>query len=398
MNAKLTTVSAVAIALVSAAQAHAQTSAPPESAPPPPAGEKGYLDQDVAAPTNALELSVGTGYTQGFGSLQSGVNMQDVITPGIGVDFGIAYRFHPRWSIGLVGAWQGFQPERANSANGLTAGFAAAYHFSPYTRTDPWLQLGAGYRMLWEGHDTSPTVLTHGFELGKALLGVDIRVDKDVAIAPVIGADLSLPLWQSVGGGTSVAITDPRVSAYVFAGLQARFDVTSTHDTGKPMVAEAPPPVITQAEVPAPKPAPPAPVEETKPVSPSISVSEEVLQACNINLNNIEKAPKFDFDKSQLLPEDEVILEKIAECFSSGPLKGKDMLLVGRADPRGTVQYNEKLGMKRANAVSSALERLGVEKEQLQPTSRGKLDATGTDEASWAMDRRVDILLVHHDH
>ncbi|HSQ65604.1 MAG TPA: OmpA family protein [Polyangiaceae bacterium] len=394
MNAKLTTASAVAIALVSAAQAHAQTaSAPPESAPPE--GEKGYLDQDVPAPTNALELSVGTGYTQGFGSMQSGVNLQDVITPGIGVDFGVAYRFHPRWAIGLVGQWQGFEPERATSANGLTAGLAASYHFSPYTRTDPWLQLGTGYRMLWESHDTSPTLLTHGFELGKVQLGVDIRVDKDVALAPVIGADLSLPLWQSVGGGTSVAITDPRVSTYVFAGLQARFDVTSTHDTGKPPVmAKAPPPVvITQAEV-APK--PPPPIEETKPVSPSISVSEEVLQACQMDLNNIEKAPKFDFDKSQLLAEDEAVLEKIAECFSTGPLKGKDMLLVGRADPRGAVNYNQKLGMRRANAVSDALERLGVGKDQIQPTSRGELDATGTDESTWAIDRRVDILLVHH--
>jgi peptidoglycan-associated lipoprotein len=388
MNAKFTTASAVALTLVSASQAYAQQSAGAQ-----PEGEKkGYFAQDVEAPTNAFELSVGTGYTQGFGSLQSGVGMKDVITPGFAVDLGLGYRIDPRWAVGLTGQYQEFVAERSSGARGLTAGLAAAYHFSPYTRTDPWLQLGTGYRLLWETHpDPTPNLLTHGFELAKLTLGVDIRVDKDVALAPVIGADLTLPLWQSVGGNNSVAINNPTVSTFVFAGLQGRFDVTSTHESGKPIMAKAvSETTITQAEVPK-----PPPVEETKPVSPSISVSEEVMEACKSYLDNVDKAPKFDFDKSALQAEDEAVLEKIAECFTSGPLKGANINLVGRADPRGTVEYNMALGMRRANSVEDALDRLGIDKGRIDATSRGELDATGTNEASWALDRRVDIMVKH---
>jgi len=41
--------------------------------------------------------------------------------------------------------------------------------------------------------------------------------------------------------------------------------------------------------------------------------------------------------------------------------------------------------------VSKYLERLGVQSPQLAVTTRGALDATGTDEAGWAADRRVDV-------
>jgi hypothetical protein len=36
---------------------------------------------------------------------------------------------------------------------------------------------------------------------------------------------------------------------------------------------------------------------------------------------------------------------------------------------------------------------LGVDHREISETSRGKLDATGTDDASWRRDRRVDIAL-----
>lgn len=389
MNAKLTTVSAVALALAFTSQARAQQTGEAQ----PEGEQRSYFNQYVDAPTKAFELSVGTGYTQGFGNLQSGVAMKDVITPGFAVDLGLGYRIDPHWMVGLAGQYQEFVAERSSGARGLTADLAAAYHFSPYMRVDPWLQLASGYRLLWETQpDPTPNLLSHGFELAKLTLGFDIRVDKDVAIAPVIGADLTLPLWQSVGGGNSVAINNPSVSTFIFAGLQGRFDVTNTHESGRPIVAKAVSETrITGAEVPPAKPPP----EETKPVSPSISVSEEVLAACKAYLDNVESAPKFEFDKSNLMAEDEVVLEKIAECFTTGPLKGADIYLVGRADPRGTVQYNQALGMRRADSVENALDRLGVDKGRIDSTSRGELDATGTDEASWARDRRVDILIKH---
>jgi peptidoglycan-associated lipoprotein len=65
--------------------------------------------------------------------------------------------------------------------------------------------------------------------------------------------------------------------------------------------------------------------------------------------------------------------------------------LVGRADPRGTEEYNLGLGTRRAANVRDYLQHLGVSAGQLSQTTRGALDATGTNEVGWHDDRRVDL-------
>jgi peptidoglycan-associated lipoprotein len=74
-------------------------------------------------------------------------------------------------------------------------------------------------------------------------------------------------------------------------------------------------------------------------------------------------------------------------------MAGRKLSLIGRADPRGTPEYNLMLGQARANAVAWYLTAHGVSAANAGATSRGKLDATGVDEAGWARDRRVDVLL-----
>ena len=373
MNSKLTMLFGVgaALALASDANAQAETS---EAKP-------------LETPTKALEIYGGAGYTQGFGSLQAGVDMKQVITPGIATDVGVGYRVDPHWAVGLTGQYAEFDAQRANSARGAIFGAAVAYHIRPFEKWDPWVQLGTGYRFLWENNVApTPDLLTHGFELARLLVGLDSRVSRDIAMGPAVGVDITLPLWQAVNGGTSTALNDPRVSTFVFAGLSARFDVG-----GRFVGGEKPPVVtVTQAAVCPPAPAPPP----AKPVSPSLAASDEVLEACKMNLDNVDTAPKFDFDKSVLLPADMDVLAKVAECFSTGPLKGDRMLLVGRADPRGTREYNDALGMRRADTVATYMEQHGIDGARIERTSRGKDDATGTDEATWATDRRVDMLRV----
>lgn len=132
---------------------------------------------------------------------------------------------------------------------------------------------------------------------------------------------------------------------------------------------------------------------EMKQASPSVAVSDEIAKACSFRLDDIEQAPKFDFDESDLLPGDREVLDRLGQCLTTGPLAGRSVRLVGRADPRGTIEYNLALGARRANAVAVYLKHLGVGGERLRETSRGELDATGTDEGSWQRDRRVDIVL-----
>jgi peptidoglycan-associated lipoprotein len=144
------------------------------------------------------------------------------------------------------------------------------------------------------------------------------------------------------------------------------------------------------------KPAATATTQATKPiadVSPNIGVSDDIAKQCNMKLDSTPQSPKFGFDQFDLLPQDRDVLDAIAQCVTTGPLKGKKLALVGRADPRGTEEYNLGLGSRRAHTVGDYLGRLGVAQTQLKETTRGALDASGTDESSWNTDRRVDVRL-----
>jgi peptidoglycan-associated lipoprotein len=127
----------------------------------------------------------------------------------------------------------------------------------------------------------------------------------------------------------------------------------------------------------------------------TIFLSDRLRQACGITtIESTKEAPKFDFDQTAILPDDRDVLAQVAQCLTTGPLKGRSVKLVGRADPRGTQEYNMALGARRSNAVLKYLSGLGVGNTQLSETSRGALDATGGDEAAWRQDRRVDIDLL----
>lgn len=152
-----------------------------------------------------------------------------------------------------------------------------------------------------------------------------------------------------------------------------------------------------KATVPEDKPTTSAPVTdaakppaESTPVSPSLAVSADLAALCKLTRKD-EVPPTFDYDKTELSTEDREVLQQIASCLTVGAGKGKTLSLTGRADPRGTEEYNLSLGAQRARAVSVFLQRLGVPQGQLSETTRGDIDATGTDEASWRRDRRVDL-------
>jgi peptidoglycan-associated lipoprotein len=146
-----------------------------------------------------------------------------------------------------------------------------------------------------------------------------------------------------------------------------------------------------------------APVETTRAVAsppgadgletPSLRVSDELARLCN--LPKQEYAPSFEFDSDSIGDQDRAVLSALAHCLSEGALRGRGLALTGRTDPRGEPEYNMSLGESRAESVRRYLHDLGVQAERLRATSRGEIDATGTDEGSWARDRRVDIDLAN---
>ena len=134
-------------------------------------------------------------------------------------------------------------------------------------------------------------------------------------------------------------------------------------------------------------PAPTAKATPAQPVSTNLAAGDDLVQKCALQVD--QNKPQFDYNKFELTAQDRAVLQQVATCLTSGPLKGKQLELVGRADPRGTEEYNMGLGDRRAETVGQYLQKLGV--SHVDAKTRGALDANGTDEASWAHDRRVDM-------
>lgn len=97
----------------------------------------------------------------------------------------------------------------------------------------------------------------------------------------------------------------------------------------------------------------------------------------------------FAFDSSELDSAARATLQEAVECYRDQADPGLSLLLTGACDPRGTEEYNIALGHRRAESVRSYLISLGLDGSRISTTSVGEEMATGTDEASWALDRNV---------
>jgi len=100
----------------------------------------------------------------------------------------------------------------------------------------------------------------------------------------------------------------------------------------------------------------------------------------------------FDFDSYSVKDEYQPLMQQHAQYLKSHPQR--HVLIQGNTDERGTSEYNLALGQKRAEAVRRAMALLGVNDSQMEAVSLGKEkpQASGHDEASWAQNRRADLV------
>jgi len=96
----------------------------------------------------------------------------------------------------------------------------------------------------------------------------------------------------------------------------------------------------------------------------------------------------FDFDKSNLKPEAQRVLDKKAAFLRDNP--AYYVLIAGNCDNRGTEEYNLALGERRAASAKDYLMALGISGERIKTISYGELrpaDPRNNEEA-WALNRR----------
>lgn len=129
---------------------------------------------------------------------------------------------------------------------------------------------------------------------------------------------------------------------------------------------------------------------DTRTVTPVAAVTTDPLNDPKGVL--AKRSVYFDFDSYIVKDEFKPVVEAHAKYLGSN--KGRKIVIQGNTDERGGREYNLALGQKRAEAVRKSLATLGVSESQMEAVSFGKEKpkATGSDEASWAENRRADIV------
>lgn len=103
-----------------------------------------------------------------------------------------------------------------------------------------------------------------------------------------------------------------------------------------------------------------------------VEMIREVLKEvpCGNTIDVLMDNVTFDFDKAELTPDSEIVLDEVAKIIASYP---EDRFLVsGHTDARGGETYNEQLSVARARAVYDALILRGVPESQLCYRGFGK--------------------------
>jgi peptidoglycan-associated lipoprotein len=99
----------------------------------------------------------------------------------------------------------------------------------------------------------------------------------------------------------------------------------------------------------------------------------------------------FGLDRAAVAVPERPKLDAAIKWLADNP--GKNLVLVGHCDWRGTAEYNLGLGDRRANSVKAFLVSKGADASRLETLSKGSTEAKqGGGEADFAKDRRVDFV------
>lgn len=147
----------------------------------------------------------------------------------------------------------------------------------------------------------------------------------------------------------------------------------------------------SQEAPPVPPPAPPV-VETPRDTTPPRPATGDDEGRTTIGASDLRPA-FFDLDSYSLRDDARTALDADAKLLRDNPTVV--IVVEGHADERGTVEYNQALGERRAQAARDYLVAAGIPAARIQVVSYGKERpfAEGHDESAWAQNRRAHLVL-----
>ena len=146
---------------------------------------------------------------------------------------------------------------------------------------------------------------------------------------------------------------------------------------------------LAKAAAPAATPAAPAATPAAKPAAPAAKPAPAAASKVTYAADAF-----FDFDKSVLKPEGKAKLDDLVSKVKSINLEV--IIAVGHTDSVGTDAYNQKLSVRRAEAVKAYLVSKGIEKNGVYTEGKGEKQpvADNKTKEGRAKNRRVEIEVV----
>ena len=139
---------------------------------------------------------------------------------------------------------------------------------------------------------------------------------------------------------------------------------------------------------------PPAPPVEAPPTPPPAPPVEQQPTPAPPEVTNADLKPAFfDFDSYALRDDARKALDTDAQLLRDH--SNLSITIEGHCDERGTAEYNQALGERRAQAARDYLVAAGADASRIQIISYGKERPfdSGHDEQSWAQNRRAHVVL-----
>jgi OOP family OmpA-OmpF porin len=177
----------------------------------------------------------------------------------------------------------------------------------------------------------------------------------------------------------------------VFSLLVAVAFAAACATTEEPKPAPKPEPVPAPAPKPEPKPAPPPPAPkpepkpEAKPEAKPKPVAEKVTFAADV---------LFDFDRAVIKPEGKSKLDDLASKVKGVNLEV--IIAIGHADSIGSDEYNQRLSVRRAEAVKAYMVSRGIEPNRVYTEGKGEKQPVASNRTSdgRAKNRRTEIEVI----
>lgn len=326
-----------------------------------------------------LQLQGGAAHTIGE------ADFSDLISPAAALNFG--YQFSPLFGMRLgASGWQGkggiVVPKQDYDFKFVQGNLDFVFDlatlfkgFNPERTLSPYIFAGGGYAYGFENGATDVTTGSYdleylwednkGFMGARAGLGLDFRLSSQVALNVEGNVTMLDDKFNSKNGES----LDFQVNALV--GLKINLGKTSRKTE-----------TIYYEPQPAPAPPAPAPKPEPKPEpKPAPVVVKEFPALPSVH---------FAFD-SDVLDTDEYAAELNTIVSTLKEFSDIDVEVIGYTDHHGQSAYNDKLSVRRAEAVKKYLVEQGVSASRLSAVGRGEDPKTSGEEALTIKARRVDV-------